>query len=211
MLDADNILPTDSVAPLRTHLLRNNADAVCFSQIKLFRDGDEPGQTAWVHQYPEGKATLGQYCAMQDPPGAAGNMLFTREAWQRAGGYPEDVGALDSWGFGLRLVATGSALCTCPEGSYDHRIGHDSYWQREHKPGKTDRLALSLLRPYFLRLAPESQFYLLQSDNQGRWFSDLTERPLRVQGEARSKKLPSLSLNIHALRSRLARLVSRAA
>jgi len=211
MLDADNVLPTDSVAALRDHLIKTNADAVCFSQIRLFRDGDEPGQTAWVHEYPKAQASLAQYCAMQDPPGAAGNMLFTREAWYRAGGYPEDVAALDSWGFGLRVVATGSKLSVCPEGYYDHRIGHNSYWQREHKAGKTDRLALSLLRPYFSRLSTASQFYLLQSKNQEQWFTNLAEHPLQLHGDKRGKSVLGIALNIQSIRQRLARLVSRAA
>jgi len=211
MLDADNVLPADTIEPLREYLMRRNADAACFAQIRLFRDGDEPGQTAWVHHYPPGNASFEQYCTMQDPPGAAGNLLFTRDAWRRAGGYPEHVGALDSWGFGLRLVATGSHLAVCPEGFYDHRVGHESYWQREHRPGKTDRLALSLLRPYFGRLSTSSQIYLLQGENQDRWFSELAERPLRVEGESRGRLLPTLSQNIHALGQRIARLVTRAA
>jgi len=211
MLDADNVLPTDSVSALRDHLIKTGADAACFAQIRLFRDGDEPGQTAWVHEYPKADASLAQYCAMQDPPGAAGNMLFTREAWYRAGGYPEDVGALDSWGFGLRVVATGSKLSVCPHGYYDHRIGHDSYWQREHRPGRTDRLALSLLRPYFSRLSTASQFYLLQSKNQEQWFTQLAEHPLMLDGEKRSRSKLGLAFNIHGIRQRLARLVSRAA
>lgn len=211
MLDADNVLPTDSVSALRDHLIRHNADAACFAQIRLFRDGDEPGQTAWVHEYPLANASFAQYCAMQDPPGAAGNLLFTREAWYRAGGYPEEVGALDSWGFGLRIVATGNTLCVCPEGYYDHRIGHNSYWQREHQPGKTDRLALTLMRPFFNRLSTASQFYLLQTKNQERWFTQLAEHPLQTNAERRGKSKLGLALNIQAIRQRLARLVSRAA
>jgi glycosyltransferase involved in cell wall biosynthesis/predicted O-methyltransferase YrrM len=211
MLDADNLLPTDSVAGLRDHLITTNADAACFAQIRLFRDGDEPGETAWVHEYPKAKASLAQYCAMQDPPGAAGNLMFTREAWYRAGGYPEDVAALDSWGFGLRMVATGSKLSVCPSGYYDHRIGHNSYWQREHEPGRTDRLALSLLKPYFNRLSTASQLYLLQSKNQMQWFTNLAERPLQLAGEKRGRGKLGLALNIQAIRQRLARLVSRAA
>lgn len=211
MLDADNVLPTDSVAALRNHLIKTNADAACFSEIRLFRDGDEPGETAWVHKYPKSEASLAQYCAMQDPPGAAGNMMFTREAWYRAGGYPEDVAALDSWGFGLRIVATGSKLSVCPEGYYDHRIGHDSYWQREHLPGKTDRLALSLMRPYFSRLTAASQFFLLQSKNQDNWFTNLAEQPLQLEDDRKGRSMLGLALNIQAIRQRLARLVSRAA
>ena len=123
----------------------------------------------------------------------------------------EDAAALDSWGFGLRVVATGSKLSVCPKGYYDHRIGHDSYWQREHAPGKTDRLALSLLRPYFSRLSTASQFYLLQSKAQDNWFTDLAERPLQLESGRKGLGKLGLAFNIHALRHRLARLVSRAA
>lgn len=211
MLDADNLLEPESVTGLRDHLIKTNADAACFSKIRLFRDGDEPSQTAWTHEYPLADASLAQYCAMQDPPGAAGNMMFTREAWHRASGFPEHVAALDSWGFGLRLVATGSKLSVCPEGYYDHRIGHNSYWQREHALGMTDRLALSLLRPYLGRLSTASQFYLLQSKNQEQWFTNLAEHPLTLHNEKRSRGKLGLALNIQALRLRLAKLVSRAA
>lgn len=211
MLDADNALPTDCVPTLLGHMVHTHADAACFGEVRLFRDGDDPGMTAWSHHYPAGTTTLEHYVSMPDPPGAAGNLLFTRDAWQRAGGYPEHAGALDSWGFGLRLVATGSALSVSDRGYYDHRIGHDSYWQREHQPGKTDRLALSLLRPFFSRLTNNSQFYLLQSENQDRWFTDLARRPLRVEGASRGWRMPTISLNLQAIRQRLARLVTRAA
>ena len=167
--------------------------------------------TAWTHRYPAGPTTRAQYGAMQDPPGAAGNLLFTRDAWQRAGGYPEHAGALDSWGFGLRLVACGSTLGVCNDSYYDHRIGHDSYWQREHQPGRTDRLALSLLRPYFGRLTTASQFYLLQNENQERWFSELDKRPIRFESGSRVGLLPTLTHNLQTIRQRLAKLISRAA
>ena len=211
MLDADNVLPTDCIAALRKHLITTGVDAACFAEVRLFRDSDDPSQTAWTHRYPAERASLEQYLSMQDPPGAAGNLLLTRDAWQRADGYPEHAGALDSWGFGLRLVANGITIGVCREGYYDHRIGHDSYWQREHKPGKTDRLALSLLRPFFGRLSAGSQFYLLQSENQDRWFTELSEHPLHVEVPTRGRRLPSLPLNLHAIRQRLARLVTRAA
>lgn len=211
MLDADNILPTDAVRHLRQHLLQTHVDAVCTAEVRLFRDGDEPSQTAWVHRYPHGRATLSQYCSMQDPPGAAGNLLFTRDAWQRAGGYPEHAGPLDSWGLGLRMVATGSAISVCPGATYDHRIGHDSYWQRAHQPGVTDRLAYAVLRPFINRLTPTSQFYILQAENQGRWFTDIADHPLRVEGEPRQGLIPTITSNVKAIRQRFARLVTRAA
>jgi GT2 family glycosyltransferase len=211
MLDADNVLPTDAVASLRRHLVATGADAVCFGEVRLFRDDDEPSRVAWTHRYPAGPATFEQYCAMQDPPAAAGNLLFTRDAWRRADGYPEHAGALDSWGFGLRLVASGARVGVCPAGYYHHRIGHDSYWQRDVCPGETDRRALSILRPFLDRLAPESRLYLLQGETQSRWFTDLGKRPLRVMDASRSRRMPTLSINVRAIRQRLARLVSRAA
>ncbi|MFN3167278.1 MAG: glycosyltransferase family 2 protein [Phycisphaeraceae bacterium] len=209
MLDADNVLATESVASLRRHLIANSADAVCFGEVRLFRDGDEPSQTAWTHRYPAGQASFEQYCAMQDPPAAAGNLLLTRDAWRRADGYPEHAGALDSWGFGLRLVANHCVVAVCHDGYYDHRIGHDSYWQREAQPGKTDRLAWSILRPFIDRLSAESRLYLLQNDNQQRWFNDLPKRPLRTKDAPRKGRIPAWRM--HALRERLAKLVSRAA
>lgn len=211
MLDADNVLPTDSVAALRDTLIARGADMVGFEELRLFHCDQRPTATTRKTTYRPGAVTLADYCTSRDLPCAAGNVLFTRESWERAEGYPEQVGALDSWGFAFRMAATGSTILTRPGSFYDHRIGHESYWQREYRPGQTDRLALTVLRPFFHRFTPETQFYLLHTDNQERWFSQLDRRPLRLEGIHPAGKLQSVTIHVDAIRRRLARLIGQAA
>jgi len=211
MLDADNVLPTDSVPGLRQTLIARCADMVGFEELRLFNCEARPTMTSRKTIYRPGRVTLADYCASRDLPCAAGNVLFTRESWERAEGYPEQVGALDSWGFAFRQAATGATIETRPGSFYDHRIGHEGYWQRSFKPGHTDRLALSVLRPFFNRFTPETQFYLLHTDNQERWFSQLDRRPLRLEGLHAAGRLQSVTIQVDAIRRRLARLIGQAA
>ncbi|MEM1354506.1 MAG: glycosyltransferase [Planctomycetota bacterium] len=211
MLDADNVLPTDSVAGLRDTLITRGADMVGFSELRLFHCDEQPSKTSRKTVYRPGRVGFADYCASRDLPCAAGNTLFTRESWERAEGYPEHVGALDSWGFVFRQAATGAAIETRPGSFYDHRIGHESYWQRSYRPGQTDRQALSIVRPFFHRFTPETQFYLLHTNNQERWFSRLVSRPLRLEGAPAAGSLLNMTLNVEAIRRRLARLIGQAA
>lgn len=211
MLDADNVLPTDAVSGLRQTLIERSADMVGFAELRLFHCDDKPTDTRRKTVYRPGRVTLADYCTSRDVPCAAGNTLFTRECWARAEGYPEYAGPLDSWGFGFRVAATGSTIETRPGSFYDHRIGHDTYWHRGFEAGYTDRMALSIIRPFFDRFAPETQFYLLHTENQERWFTQLDRRPLRLEHGQPRHRLQSVTLQVDAIRKRLARLIGQAA
>jgi glycosyltransferase involved in cell wall biosynthesis len=178
-LDSDNVLEANSIPGLRNCLIDGGADVAAFQELHYFRQA--PGMTTHIWRFKPGAVELQDYLAGTIVPGASGNYLFTAQSWTRAGGYPIDAKALDTWGFGLRQVATGSRMITYPATRYFHRYGHDSYWVREAKAGHAGLIALTLIIPYLDRLEKRDVEYLFSKRGRREWFESLDQRPLRVR------------------------------
>ncbi|XAL98845.1 glycosyltransferase [Phycisphaeraceae bacterium D3-23] len=207
-LDSDNLVAPGSVAPLRDHLLRTGVDAVGFQELRYFTDQGGPGEITHTLAYEDVITDFARYLATKLVPGASGNYLFTKQSWQRAGGYPEQAGALDAWGFGLRQAATGSTMTVLPGSHYLHRHSHDSYWVRHDRAGTIDAAALDVLRPFFDQLDPRDVRYLQSEKGARVWFAQLNERPIRLKTDANTREN---SVIITKLKNRLRRLTHRAA
>lgn len=179
-LDSDNFLVPGSVAPLVDHLLRTGADTAGFQTLRYFTDAAGPQQTTHELVFDDVVTDFARCLRTTSIPSASGNYLYTRQAWERASGYPSGAGALDAWGFGIRKCATGSTMVVLPGSYYHHRHEHNSYWTRHARDGSIDRDALEVLRPFFRLIQPRDVQYLLSERGQARWFSDLDRRPLRV-------------------------------
>ncbi|MBX9778511.1 MAG: glycosyltransferase [Xanthobacteraceae bacterium] len=105
-LDSDNLLVPGAVAALRFGI--GEADAATFREARFFGHGRRRVTSRW--RYRPGVSSLADLLAGHVHPASSGNYLFKRSSWQRAGGYPELAGALDTWGFGLRQLATGQRM-----------------------------------------------------------------------------------------------------
>lgn len=174
-LDADNFLAPSSIPKLKQYLIDNEADVTAFRGFYFF--GACPKYVRW----PMDIVTLEHY--LQDyssAPGHNGNYMFTRKAWKKAGGYPENTW-LDTWGFELRLLFAGAKVMVMPDGYYYHRRGHHSYYMRGLQKGSTSQAALPVLRDFFHLLDERDVEYVLSSDE---WLDHLKERPLRLKREA---------------------------
>ncbi len=182
-VDSDNIIPPNAIIPLRDHLIRTGTDTVGFQTLKYFTDAGGTEQVTHELSYDAVITDFARSLRTTKVPGASGNYLFTKEAWQRAGGYPEGAGALDAWGFGLRKCATGSTMTVLPGSFYYHRHDHNSYWARHAKQGTIDRSALEVLRPFFDQIDPADVRYLKSSRGRERWFTELDRRPMRLKQE----------------------------
>jgi len=178
-LDADNVLAPNSVGKLRDLLASTGSEVAAFEEVRYFaRTVDETGHR-W--RFDQGVYDFEAYLSHPRVPGASGNYLFTKRSWVRAGGYPEFAGALDTWGFGLRQVATGSEMHVLPGSHYFHRFGYDSYYVRESRLRSGGIQALRVLMPFLHRLEEEDEDYLLSRDGHRRWMDELAERPLRLR------------------------------
>ncbi|MFN3076118.1 MAG: glycosyltransferase family 2 protein [Alphaproteobacteria bacterium] len=177
-LDSDNLLVPGSVAGLRIFLEAEGADAAAFREIRYFYDRPESCTHLW--RFSEGRFTLADYLSGGVVPGASGNYLFTRASWQKAEGYPEFAGALDTWGFGLRQVATGQRMMVMAEGYYHHRYGHESYWVRDARQGRISSTAAEILRPFFDQLDGGDVTRITGTRHASKWFGDLHRHPIHL-------------------------------
>jgi hypothetical protein len=183
-LDSDNLLAVASVAPLRDFLVQEGADVAAFQELRYFVDS--PARPTHLWRFKPGVVSLGDYLAGTIVPGASGNYLFTRASWERANGYPQGAGALDTWGFGLRQVATGARMTTLPGTFYFHRYGHDSYWVRDTRDTTTSLRALALLMPFLDAIDTQDVEYLFGKQGRAGWFQTLDTRSLRIRGQGPS-------------------------
>jgi glycosyltransferase involved in cell wall biosynthesis len=182
-LDSDNILARASIPRLRQFLLDTSADVAAFRQPWYFVESTSQVTHKWT--YKPGQIELADYLAGAVVPGASGNYMFTRDSWLAAKRYPEFAGALDTWGFGLRQVATGQKMLVMPESHYFHRYGHESYWVRESKRTSISLTATQLLIPFFDQLLEQDVDYILGRSGRYGWFDRLDERPLRLKSGQR--------------------------
>jgi glycosyltransferase involved in cell wall biosynthesis len=176
-LDSDNILVKGSIADLKDYFNIHGADVAAFSEIHFFRDTTAQINHKWV--YKKQCYRLEDYLSTQLVPGASGNYLFAKESWDRAGGYPENVYALDTWGFGFRQAATGSKIVAMPNSYYYHRCGYDSYWVRESRVRNIAKLAAEIVAPFF-HLIDENDLAYIQGAGKDNWFDNLDNRPLKL-------------------------------
>ena len=177
-LDSDNLLVPGAIAELKAFLLDQQADVATFSESRMFKTDPNTPTLSW--RYVPGILTFADYLAGIVVPGASGNYLFTRASWLKAGGYPEYSGALDTWGFGLRQVATGQRMMVMPTGFYCHRHGHESYWTREAAKGKISLTALQLLIPFLDQIVEDDIDYIMGREGRLSWHGTLDHRPIRL-------------------------------
>jgi glycosyltransferase involved in cell wall biosynthesis len=193
-LDADNILDARSTRKALA-MFTNSTDlsAVAFASIRYF--AAKPGDKhSWSWDYPD--AVLAD--CLRDPrcpPVASGNFLFTRHAWQLAGGYPEYAGSLDAWGFGARLLDRVGPIRVARGTHYEHRLSPTSYYARDTNENR--RIASGqILLELCNRLTPESRNYLLHEGHLLTAFEKLAKHPLSVTNAPEGRVLTEHSAQV---------------
>jgi glycosyltransferase involved in cell wall biosynthesis/tetratricopeptide (TPR) repeat protein len=176
-LDSDNILVPGSIQKLKNFLLYSGADAASFQEIHFFQSQKEIVSGKWVFK---DRITFADCLSKYDVPGSSGNYIFTKDSWIRAGGYPEFTGSLDTTGFGIRQLATGSKMLTLPGAYYLHRQGHESYWIRD---SRTRNISVSMgeILASILHLIDEKEVEYIYGDGKSTWFSELEKRPICIR------------------------------
>jgi glycosyltransferase involved in cell wall biosynthesis len=146
VLDADNVLLPDTVQSQLDCLRSSGAPAVSVATQRFFDGGSGQWRQSWdMPRDHRGMSTLMHALTRIEVPGAHGNYLFSRALFDRVGGYAEDLGAMDTWTFGLAHLAHGLEIAIAPETAYMHRIDrphHQSYWTRQQTTGTNDLNAL---------------------------------------------------------------------
>lgn len=179
-LDSDNVLPPNSVTPLKNYLISNNADVASFQHQHFFINDKNKPEYTW--SLPEGEYQLKNYLNGNNSPGQHGNYLFTKKSWLNALGYAEGSGALDTWTFGLRQIITGAKMVVLKDTFYYHRLDFDnSYWMRNAEANlwSTSIKSAYALFPFFEIIDENFLNYML---GKGRytWFYSLNKKPIKL-------------------------------
>ncbi len=176
-LDADNVLKPNTIAPLKVFLLQNNLDAAAFGNIDYFEGAVTNITEQWVLV-----EVLNFIDALNDPmktPCGAGNFLYTKMIWKKAGRYNESLGgAYDSEIFGLKLLAEGAKFRTLEGTGYFHRQGYESTFIREYDKRNSSLLFLSGLIEH-LSLVHEDDVEYMFGKGRLNWKDNIAQRPIR--------------------------------
>lgn len=177
-LDSDNILIVGSISKLQEYMLQTGAHVASFGEIHYFIGNRSNVTHKWVFKE---ETTLADCLSSCVVPGASGNYMFTKESWRRSGGYPEFAGAMDSWGFGIWQLASGSKMVSLPGSQYLHRYGYESYWVKESKLSTISQINLRIISPYLDLIMDEDVDYIQSTEAQNNWFDHISEHPIRLK------------------------------
>ena len=180
-LDSDNVLEKGSITKLKAKLKKENADIAVFEELHFFKTTTKEITHKWNFDLVTWDA--GYLLSHSKNPPASGNYLFTKASWIKAEGYPEFARALDTWGFGVRQLFTGSKMVICENSYYFHRHGHDSYWMREGRLGKTSLTALQVLIPFFDFIHDDSINHIMGKKFRYNWLENIDKYPLQILKE----------------------------
>lgn len=135
-LDTDNVLVPNSVQGLIDLLDSSGCDGACFEELRFFKDveGKRVPGDVWKFKAPNNIVDIRHICSTGMTPASSGNYLFTKESWERAGGYP-DGNVMGSWSFGFRQHATGGKIAILPNTFYWHRFSDGGMYLTNQKKG----------------------------------------------------------------------------
>ena len=163
MLDHDNILEDNSIPKLIDAINKRGHGAATFQELYFFKGEISNHRGSWLYKYPDNLFTIREFINHPNSPAASNNYMFTRAAYDKAGGYP-DRGARENLGFGLRLVATGTPIAIVPDTKYYHRIiSSGMWWTEQNKYPELGHLSMASNFREFLNLFDEKTQKLLLS------------------------------------------------
>jgi len=195
-LDSDNVLERASIRPLLNYMLQQNAEIACFHQLKYFAETTAEINETWFFE--PFVFTIEDLLSGKLSPGASGNYLFTKNSWQKAKGYAEDLGALDTWAFGFKQLIENCKMVIMPQSYYFHRRGHQSYYLRDawNKRRSVSYRLIKLVIDYTDLLHPEDVNYIFSKKGRYSWYDNLSKRPIRLIGNIKHEAI----WNEHELR-----------
>jgi glycosyltransferase involved in cell wall biosynthesis len=183
-LDSDNVLAPNSIKPLKAYLINQKADAASFQNQHFFLADKLKPEYTW--RIPEGDVSLADHLSGKNVPGQHGNYLFTKKSWEKALGYAEGTGALDTSTFGLKQAITGAKIMVLKDSFYYHRLDYaNSYWMRdaEAKIWSVSVKATYAMMPIFHLIEEKFIDYMLGKGRYS-WYYNLKTKPMILANPA---------------------------
>lgn len=175
MLDSDNVTDKNSCLAVRSKM-STKPGYYGFGEIKYFDRERANGMFAHTHSNVfEKKYGIQHIAQTHIHPMSSGNLFFTKTQWLAVGGYDANVGALDSYIFCVKILATGVVLDCIPGTFYWHRHGHNSYWMRDSYSARSlleiGVLIKTELRKFLTELPEELRLLSARDD----WFEHVAK------------------------------------
>ncbi len=163
-LDSDNFFAPQSIRALLEFLSTQNIDGAVFHDRRFFSGTNH--RKFELHQNP----LTGRTITLTDIFSIQGNVLldnffYTRAAYLKTAGYPENHG-FDTQCFELRFLAAGNRAMVCPNSIFFHRQdpGQNSYFQRVYKAGYFSRNMYLMCEDIIHLLAPTTRTLIMEFD-----------------------------------------------
>lgn len=123
-LDHDNILADNTVEVLLAYAHSRGVQAASVESLLFFgHQGDLHVSDRWIFQFEDNLCRFRDVVRSFKTPASGGNYLFSREAYERSGGYlGHDDDLHGDWGFTLAHCAAGFPIAILPGSSYFHRF-----------------------------------------------------------------------------------------
>lgn len=135
-LDSDDILPAEMLPKMISYLELNDLDGVVVGKSVFFTE--KISDVKFTVEYEEKFLSFSDLFS-QKPMSIIGNFLYTKSAFQKAGGYPT-IHGFDTQGFGFRFLANNLKAKVMEDAIYYHRLPKkDSYYIREVKEGNISK------------------------------------------------------------------------
>ncbi|MFA6476207.1 MAG: putative sugar O-methyltransferase [Candidatus Paceibacterota bacterium] len=139
-LDSDDLVPQGTLEKMVNFLEAKKCDGVSVHRSIKF-SGTDTKNTHHVDTSPYPGQEVSLVTLLTPGQGFFPlyvNFMYTRKAFNKAGGYPTAHG-YDTQGFAWNFLGAGLRAYTCPEAEYLHRINfNESYYLREYNNGKTN-------------------------------------------------------------------------
>ncbi len=151
--------------------------------------------------------------------------LFRRRAWERVGGYDEEMSGMQDWAFWISIVVSGGVIAASDASTFRYRVRGGSMYSRTKKPERFRSLYEIILRRHSASFAPYLQTLVLElvqrlQEANGRWAAQAklldrqaAERPLltywRAEGVALATQVAELRSWIGQLEGAKAWLVEQ--
>ena len=168
-LDADDILPNDTLQGMIEQLTASKSDGVLFEETRFFKKN--PVETHIIRNTITGRPIeIADFFGKDAGFLTTVNFVYTKKAFETAGGYPTHHG-FDTQGFGLRFLAVGNKVTVAHGSAYLHRRHHGpSYFVREYNGGKLSFNSYLMLEDVFYlfskKIKEEILKYKIYIDNK---------------------------------------------
>jgi glycosyltransferase involved in cell wall biosynthesis len=181
-LDTDNILEPNSVQLLINHLDKTGCEGACFQKLYFFKkeNNSRKRTSTWVFDVPNNVVDIHHITKTGMTPAASGNYLFTRESYNRAGGYPEG-NVMGSWSFGFRQHATGCRIAVLPDTFYWHRFSEGGMYLTNQKKGLNAKAIIQTVLEFKHIFTPETQKLLETEECQKDFLGFCLKGMVKVQ------------------------------